>query len=260
MNFFREIDITRYTPEGKNSLKDVVVNEYSISIYINGKKMSVLLCSPVDLDYLTVGFLASEGFIKSVKDIKRISIKDKEGIAELEVNRKIDLEQKNYGSRTITTSSSRGSDFYNLRDIMDVPAIKNDEPKIDCDTIFKLVQEFDNRCMVFKQTGGVHACALGLNGNIEIFHEDIGRHNAMDKVIGHGIKREVHFENSVVITSGRIASEMIMKAAKRRIPIYISRSAPTTLSVKIAKELNITLIGFARGKRFNVYNGIERIL
>ena len=92
-----------------------------------------------------------------------------------------------------------------------------------------------------------------------LYHEDIGRHNALDKVIGHGAEKGFDFHNCLLLTSGRISSEMLIKAAKRGIPVIASRSAPTVLAVRLAEKLNITLIGFVRGRRFNVYSGFGRI-
>ncbi|MDI6705700.1 MAG: formate dehydrogenase accessory sulfurtransferase FdhD [Bacillota bacterium] len=259
MAYFEETDIVRFNGQEVECIKDIVVEEYPLTLFLGGKEIVTLLCSPEDLEYLVIGFLLSEGFIKNVEDIANLRMDSKEGIADVELRRESIFAEKLYGSRTITSGCGRAPVFYNVKDSMDTRVLDKDSLKIEPETVIQLMKEFDSMAVVFKQTGGVHSCALGMEGIIEIYHEDIGRHNAVDKVLGHGTKNGVDFENSIVVTSGRISSEMLIKVAKRGIPVIVSRSAPTALSVKLAKKLNITLIGFVRGKRFNVYSGFHRI-
>lgn len=259
MAYFEETDIVRYSGQEIECTRDIVVEEYPLTLFLGGREIVTLLCSPEDLEYLVIGFLLSEGFIRNLEDITNLRIDSKEGIADIELGRESAFAEKLYGSRTITSGCGRAPVFYNVKDSMDTRTLDKDSPEIEPETVIRLVKEFDGMAIVFKQTGGVHSCAVALNGVLEIYHEDIGRHNAVDKVLGHGTKNGVDFENSIVITSGRISSEMLIKAAKRGIPVIVSRSAPTGLSVKLAKELNVTLVGFARGKRFNVYSGFHRV-
>ena len=259
MDYFDAIDIVRFSAERQENVRDTVAVEYPLTIFINGRELVTLLCSPVHLEFLVVGFLFSEGFIKRIEDIKDMNINEKEGIAEIYVGKPIKLALELYGSRTITSGCGRSPIFYNVKDSLGTQPLNEDNFKISYCTIVKLIREFDNSSQIFKQTGGVHSCALASEGRILAFHEDIGRHNAMDKIIGQGLKEKVCLQKTLIVTSGRISSEMIIKAAKGRIPVVISRSAPTGLAIDISQRLNITLIGFARGKRFNVYSGIHRI-
>ncbi len=119
--------------------------------------------------------------------------------------------------------------------------------------------DFQKESKIYLQTGGVHSAALADNAGILIFKEDIGRHNAIDKVIGQGLREKVDFSNKIMITSGRISSEVLLKTQKCRIPLIVSKSAPTNQAVKLAKDMGITLIGFARGARMNVYSEEARI-
>ncbi len=259
MGYYTEMDITRFTREASSRIKDIVVEEYPLTVFVNSWELVTLLCSPVDLDFLVTGFLVSEGFIGSVQDIISMEINQKLGRADVKVMETADFVGKDRDRRTVTTSSARGSVFYNLKDADKLPVLSGGMPEVDYDTVIKLIDSFNEKCTVFRKTGGVHACAFALGEDIRVFHQDIGRHNAMDKVIGHCMQASLDFRSGLVMSSGRIASEMLLKAAKRGISVFVSRAAPTMMSVDIARKLNITLIGFAREDRFNVYHDAGRI-
>ena len=119
---------------------------------------------------------------------------------------------------------------------------------------------FQHHSLIYRTTGGVHSAALCDNRDILLFADDVGRHNAIDKIFGECMLRDIATNDRMIITSGRIPSEILLKVSKRRIPIIISISAPTNLGVKLAADLGITLIGFARGKRMNVYANGWRVV
>ena len=122
------------------------------------------------------------------------------------------------------------------------------------------MDEFIQRSEVFKATGGVHSAALCDTKNILVFNEDIGRHNAIDKIFGECLLKDIPTDERLVITSGRVSSEILLKVARRNIPIIISKAAPTDLGVKLANDLGMTLLGFVRGKRINAYANEGRIV
>jgi FdhD protein len=124
---------------------------------------------------------------------------------------------------------------------------------LDPAKILKLVNEFSKSSELFISTGGVHSCALCSYDEILYFEEDIGRHNAMDKLSGSVLVNKIYAGNKIILTTGRISSEIITKAAKIGIPVLVSRSAPTDAAIEMALQLNITLIGFARGQSLNIY-------
>jgi FdhD protein len=125
--------------------------------------------------------------------------------------------------------------------------------------ILALTRDFQHRSETFRATGGVHSAALCDTSNILVFNEDIGRHNALDKVFGECLLNGIPTDDRLVITSGRISSEILLKVARRNIPVLVSKSAPTNLGVKMANELGVTLVGFVRGKRANVYTNTWRV-
>jgi FdhD protein len=125
--------------------------------------------------------------------------------------------------------------------------------------VLALVNEFQHRSLIYRATGGVHSAALCDTRNIIVFSEDIGRHNAVDKIFGQCILDDIATDDHIIITSGRVSSEILLKVAKRNIPLIVSQSAPTNLGVKLADDLGVTLVGFVRGKRMNVYTHAWRI-
>jgi FdhD protein len=160
--------------------------------------------------------------------------------------------------RLYTSGCGRGAVFYNVLDLVQKTKIKS-RIKFSANRIITLMSTFQKHSLAFKETGGVHSAALSDGKDILIFQEDIGRHNALDKVIGEALLKGVQMQELIVLSSGRISTEIVSKTAKMKVACLISRSAPTDQAIKLARELNLTLVGFARGKRMNVYSGTERI-
>jgi hypothetical protein len=132
--------------------------------------------------------------------------------------------------------------------------------RVSAGHICMLMEEFRRHSQLHRQTGGVHAAALADREKLLVFREDIGRHNAVDKVIGALLRQGDKYSDKLLLTSGRLSSEILHKTAACAVPIVVSRSAPTDRSVALARDRNITLIGFARGRRMNIYSGEGRIL
>lgn len=259
MKFTRKIILTRIDKEKIEETSDIVVCEYPLTIYLNGEEIATLLCLPKSLDYLTFGFLFSEGMIKHISDIKSVKIDEEKGKAFINI-------EKDEGSfpylkrkKSVTTGSSGGTIFNNICDCVQCKPLDNNI-QIHYKKILSLMNNFTSKSEVFQDTGGVHSAALSNGDEMLIFHEDVGRHNALDKVIGEAFIKEVDYKDKIALTSGRISSEMLMKVAKRNISILVSRSAPMDLALKIGKEINMTIIGFVRGQRMNIYSGKERII
>ncbi len=258
MDLTRDIQITKYENGAVSSVDDVVVKEYALTIMLDGEEFITLLCTPSSLDCLAVGFLLSESIIKSKTDIKKVKVDEEKGIAEVNTFESSIIAKKLHGKRTMTTGCGKGSTFYNAVDSLNCKQVSG-AIELNAQTILELMKDFNKRSELFLNTGGVHSVALASGGGIIIFHEDVGRHNAMDKVVGEAALKDIELPDKIVLTSGRVSSEMLIKAAKGQVPVVVSRSAPTDLAVKLAKQLGITVIGFARGQRMNIYCNPERI-
>lgn len=252
------IDILRVKGNNISEEEDTVVSEYPFTIFINGEEFITLLCSPKSLKYLIIGFLNSEGFINCISDIVDIKIDEEKGISYVKIKNENSLIEKLYGKRTITSGCGKGTLFYNVLDSFKSKKIKNKIP-ITLDEIKALIKDFSKNSELFISTGGVHSCALCSNNEMLIFDEDIGRHNALDKVLGRALIENIPLIDKVLLVSGRISSEMLIKTAKREIPVLVSRAAPTSLAVELARQLNITLIGFARGEKMNIYSNFPSL-
>ena len=134
-------------------------------------------------------------------------------------------------------------------------------PDVSVPVLFSgLVRDVQKCSTLYATTGGVHNAALCNKDEVLFFNEDIGRHNAVDKVIGRCINKNIPIDDKIVVTSGRISSAVLQKIVRASIPILISRSAPTSEAIRLSKVFGVTLIGFARGKRFNVYSNSHRIV
>jgi FdhD protein len=254
----KKMNTVRFNKDARSAHEDWVAREFPLTIMLNDQELATLLCSPKDLRYLAAGFLFSEGFIETKGEIKRMTLNQQKGVLRVETTGGKEHAQESFLKRVITTGCGRAIAFYNPADIDGVKEVDSDV-RLSPLHIFNLTKEFQHRSEVYRETGGVHSAALCDTGHILIFEEDIGRHNAVDKIFGKCLLEDIPTSDRIVITSGRISSEILFKVAKRRIPVIVSKSAPTDLGVIVAQDLRITLIGFTRGKRMNVYAGEWRV-
>jgi len=257
-NGTEKFSILKLTERGSSSIDDVVAKEFPLTIILNNQELVTLLCSPVSLRYLTVGFLFSEGFLKSKDEIKKIIVDDRRGVVRVETEEDIELARDVLFKRLVTSGCGRGASFYSVADAQGQVKVES-RIEVSILEVLALVKEFQNRSQIYRATGGVHSAALCDTRDILAFSEDIGRHNAVDKIFGECILNDISTDDSIIITSGRISSEILLKVAKRNVPIIVSKSAPTNLGLRLAAEFGVTLVGFVRGKRMNVYTHDWRI-
>ncbi|OGC11195.1 formate dehydrogenase family accessory protein FdhD [candidate division WOR-1 bacterium RIFOXYA12_FULL_52_29] len=243
----------------KEKVIDWITEEVPLTINVNGHELATLLCSPTSLRELAVGFLFSSGLIKSLKDITAVRIDEKHWQANITTVDELDFGEKLLFKRMYTSGCGRGILFYNSLDKL--RQIKLTLKKgVYWKRVLELMAQFQQSSAEFKKTGGVHSAALCGREKIIARQDDIGRHNAVDKIIGEALLKKLDLSSAMLLLSGRISSEIFYKLNKCGIPIIASVSAPTDQAVKLARKLNVTLIGFARGKRFNVYSSLDRII
>jgi FdhD protein len=253
-----KINVLRLTEDGRESIEDIVVREFPVTIILNNEELVTMLCSPKNLDYLTVGFLFSEGLLESRDEIKNVLVDENRGIVRVNTIEEKDFDNDFMFKRMITSGCGRGASFYHAADAENREQIQSGT-KISTGEVLTLMREFQQKSEIFRETGGVHSAALCDTKNILVFMEDIGRHNAIDKIFGKCMMEDIPTEGRIAVTSGRVSSEILLKVSRRNIPIIVSKSAPTNLGVRLAGELGMTLLGFARGKRVNAYTNDWRI-
>lgn len=256
-NTTEKVSILKLNENGASEIDDTVVREFPLTIIFNDQELVTMLCSPAEQKELAVGFLYSEGLIETCEEIKNVTLHEGTGVIRIETEGGNELDPEILFNRLITSGCGRGASFYSATDVTGIKV--ESLLQVSVSEILALTKEFQVKSETYRTTGGVHSAALCDSDRILVFSEDIGRHNAMDKVFGSCLLNGITTDDRLVITSGRISSEILLKVARRKIPVLISKSAPTSLGVKMANELGVTLVGFVRGKRANVYTHTRRI-
>jgi len=255
MNPFEKVNIIEYRNGMLSESTDAVASETRLKIFANGRELLSLLCSPVMVKELIVGFGLSEGLLNGVdwcSERLEIFYKDEE----IEAHLPVDVPE---AAPTLTSGCAKGITFAGDPLQEEYPIIQ-DDLKIKTETVFGLFSEFQKQSHLYRTTGGAHSAAICDEQGIVAFAEDIGRHNAVDKIIGYCFLENVQMNGKILLLSGRLSSEIVSKAARAKVPVLVSRTAPTTMAIDIARRVNITLIGFLRGHRLNVYSHPERIM
>lgn len=250
--------IIRYENGHLFETEDFYVTEFPLTIMVNGEEFATIICSPTNMEELVLGFLASEGAILKRDELKSIQIDDSKGFAHVELTKTLGDRFEYSTKRMIASCCGKSREFYFHND---AAIAKTSMSKIELhpQQILRMMTQLQSASVIFKQTGGLHNAAIS-DGNTFFEHrQDIGRHNALDKLYGYCIQRHISVRDKVLIFSGRISSEILIKAAKIGVGVILSKSAPTTLAVQLAKDLNITAIGFIRDGNFNIYSHPERI-
>jgi FdhD protein len=254
----REVPILRINGSVVEDFIDEVASELPVTLVLNKKSLVTLLCTPSELEELTIGFLLSEGLLHEKSSIEKIEINERETTVHIELSNLPKDFSKHFEKRTISSGCGKGVTFTHYK----VPAdhrIGVQCPLLSLDDIRQLLRTFRTVSSLYLETGGVHSAALAEGKEILFFSEDIGRHNAVDKLIGKAFMKSVPLEKKILITSGRVTSEIMTKAGRNRFPILISRAAPSCMAISYAEDMGITLIGFARGERMNIYSWPKRI-
>ncbi len=248
----------RITGNGIEGVIDEVASELPVKLILNNEPLVTLLCTPTELEEMAMGFLLSEGLLHDTSAIKKLEVIEKDATVRIELSDlPVDWE-KIFEKRTISSGCGKGITFTNYRMHAD-HRIDFTGQLMSLDDIKELLKTFRNISSLYLETGGVHSAALSDGKNILFFSEDIGRHNAVDKLIGKAFLRSVPLEDKILLTSGRVTSEIMTKAGRNRFPILISRAAPSCMAISYAEDMGITLVGFARGDRMNIYTWPKRI-
>ncbi len=229
-----------------------VVEERPLSVVVNGRELATLMATPVKLDHLVLGFLYFERIINGLDDVKSLDVDVEDATADVELR----IPLRHPARRVITTGCTGGVSFH--LGLSAYPPV-NTGARLRPESVFPLIRALYDTAELYRQSRGIHAAALGEADRLLISAEDVGRHNALDKIQGEALARGIRTEGRVLLTTGRISSEMLRKGARMMTPFIVSRTSPTSLAVESAKRLGITLIGYVRNQTFNVYSHPQRI-
>lgn len=253
--------ITRYEQGILTEVEDFIVTEEPFTIKLNQKEFATLVCTPEYIEDMAIGFIASEGVIRSFADIEDIWIQEREGFVHVKTYYTNPFYEKFHSKRYITSccgKSRQGFVFFNDARVSNKFTQVN--VQLTYEDCFRLMEEMQKSSTVFKETGGVHNAALCTKDGVMLSRLDIGRHNALDKIYGYCLRHQISLKDKVIVFSGRISSEIITKVAKIGCEVVLSKSAPTELALELAEELGMTTVGFIRNNAMNVYTRPDRIV
>jgi len=259
MDLIQEEPIRRFEAGEACSAADRVVTEIRLELDINdGEARLAMLCLPQDLEALAVGFLLGEGVLRRVEDLEQVQLSASE--PKVLIRGDLDAEALEALHRRWTWGSGCGGGGTSRE--LTRPALlpAGAGPTVSPEKLLQLTNEFHRGTVLWRQTGGVHACALADGERVLLSAEDVGRHNAFDKIMGMAAMKGIPVSDKLVLTTGRLSAEIVSKAASCGVPILASRSAVTSLAVALARRFGLTLVGFVRGGRLNVYTGYHRVV
>ncbi|MGB9661925.1 MAG: formate dehydrogenase accessory sulfurtransferase FdhD [Moorellaceae bacterium] len=254
---FMDYEVTLISGGEIQRVPNSLIAEFPLQIAVNGQVLVNLLCTPDHMEELVVGFLYSEGVIASLADV--LSLKVEKGKAEVRIKGQVKEREglipwltTGCGQQVVWQGERERNCLFERR--------ISSQVTVAAATIFDLMEELQRISVLYQKTRGVHGAALAdIKEGIIIFREDVGRHNAVDKLSGGALMRGLHTEDKLLFTTGRISSEILTKTARLKVPLLISRSVPTDYAVQLGEMLGITIVGFVRGKRLKVYTHEWRV-
>jgi len=261
--FVRQVDMIKLdlSTGVVTKMCDYVAEEVPLKIVINDIYSFVIWCSPSQFKELAVGYLFAEEILKSVDEIENIISDETENICKVQFKSAINLdnrmENRRWSARIVPLIKKSTSAYQHDNNIV---AVKSNLT-VRAQTILNAICQMNEKAKGFKETGGLHDSGLfKADGTMIAFSEDVGRHNTVDKAIGEGLLSQINFTQCFLIITGRVPGDMIYKTSKTGIPIVASTSAVLNSGITSAQKANITLAGFVREKRLNIYTHSQRII
>jgi FdhD protein len=229
-------------------VKGEVVREQPLTVFVNGEKFLTLLCSPAKLDCLVVGYLWLEKVIASVDDVRRLTVSEVDGRAEVELAGPVELPKE----RILTSGCGGGITFrIDPRIFSRVESSLRVHPS----RLFERMKDLYLQAVGYRSSRGIHGAGLADPDRLLFMAEDVGRHNAVDKVVGEALLKGVSMSDRILLNTGRVSSEMLLKGARMGVPLVVSRTSPTEMAVGLAEQLGITVVGYLQHDSFNLYAG-----
>ncbi|MFB9325923.1 formate dehydrogenase accessory sulfurtransferase FdhD [Paenibacillus aurantiacus] len=249
--------------EGRGSslfeYEDAIAAETPFTFRVNGREFATIVCTPADLEEMAYGFLASEGVIRAAADVRRLDIDEDRGFIYAELTGELpDSALADTSKRVIGSCCGKSRQFYLASDRA-TARTSTSRIRLTPPQCLSLMRQLQESSADFQATGGLHNAALCTPDALLAVRSDIGRHNALDKLLGYSLLGKLNTRDLIVAFSGRLSSEVVLKAAKLGVGVLLSKSAPTDLALELGQDLGVTCVGFIRGGSMNVYTHPERI-
>ena len=233
-----------------------VVQEFPLKLIVNHREVATLICSPHDLKFLAAGFLRLQGFVRTVDDFLMLSVCNDFGIANVDIRGDVPDKLQ----PVLTSGCGAGISFTLGQQTKNMPAQCGTSQQTYLPSeIFGMMEQLARLAENYKCHGGIHSAAVGDGTSILLYAEDLGRHNTLDRIAGEALLKGIDLSGTMLVTSGRVSTELAAKAAMLGISMIASRTSPTNMAVKMCEEAGIVLIGYVRGGRFTIYTCPERI-
>jgi len=254
------VDIVRFADDRRENNHDAIVVEEPLEIRLGEKPVSVTLRTPGDDFDLAAGFLVSESIVRDAADIASIRHWGSPNVVRVDLHEGIRVDLQRLQRHFYSTSSCGvcGKVSIDALRVQTSPLVS--DVRVTSEVITSLPEALRAQQKTFDETGGIHAAGIfSIDGTLLRLREDVGRHNAVDKVIGSFFREGVALDRNILVVSSRTSFEIVQKAIVARVPILAAVGAPSSLAVELAREFDLTLLGFVRDGRFNVYAGTERV-
>lgn len=238
---------------------EYIVEESPLTLFFNEEEIGTILCTPSQIEELALGFLSMEGFIHSYQDV--LSLHYNSSVQAIWVKASVPpVSSANLmNKRLFSACCGKGRSSFTFSNDSELAKIQTSTTVISLQEVYNYAEYLQDHLPLFKSTGGIHSGCIAYQDKVIFTSYDIGRHNVFDKLAGSALKANLNLRDHVLFFSGRVSSEILLKVSKMNIPILIARSAPTDMALNLARRLCITVIGFARGDRLNIYTCPERI-
>ena len=244
--------------ENGHTVTKYIIQEKPLTIFINKQEIVTLMTVGDHPKLLAVGYLVNQNILAKNDRITAIDADEDINVVVVRTQKKTQYEEKT--RKKITTSGcAQGTIFADIMEKFDSVKLPT-KHKIKTSQLFQILKKINTTPSLYLKAGAIHGCVLCQKNKALIYMEDVGRHNAVDKIAGYMFLNQIAAHNKIFYTTGRLTSEMIIKCVLMQIPILVSRSGFTAAGVELAKNANLTLIGRAKGKRFAILAGKERVL
>jgi len=255
MHGIHPTEYVKHSSSGWQLVAGAVTEERLVCVHVNGQELATLMCTPRDLDELALGFLRAEAIITSRADVAALTVSAQATCVDVWLQPHVAFTPP---QRRIVTSGCGGGTTFADWQAQRQPVTA--ALTIDVTQLFARMRDMYQAAELYAATQGLHTAALADGERLLLVAEDIGRHNAVDRLGGQALKQDLATAGRLLLSTGRISSEMLGKAARLGVPIVVSRTSPTSLSVALAEAWNITIVAYLRQDRMRVYTHPERVI